>query len=256
MVRGLLNSHKGDIAHYITEIPCNIIATLESDAGQAEQFVNQIEKGQVPTIISDLPKEAVDVFGDVLNVLTMIPSEIINVTEAAATDVVNIVDDIEDGSITSVLAAIPSEIVAGITNGWGDLTNGITDAVNGLTDGFKCDILGQCPSTPVQTCGTPQTGAATTTAVNASATPANNSPAAYIASTASVASASSASSLSALGALTASMQSVTQSPIPTFNRSTPHNSTQPSLAGRSVDWAVGSLLGIAVVGILGIAVLL
>ena len=221
-VRGLLRSNKGSIVHYITEIPCNIIATLESDAGEAESFVNQIEAGQVPTIISNLPQDAVDVFSDVLNVLTLIPSEIINVAEAAATDVVNIVDEIEDGSITSVLAALPSEVVADITNAWGDLTDGITNAWNGFTCLFE-----NCPST--DTCGAAQTGAATTTAGYTPATTTNNAPAAY---------------------------SATQSSSPTFTQSTGPNSTQPSLASRSAEWVVGSFLGIAVVGILGVAVLL
>ena len=148
----------------------------------------------------------------------MIPADIINVAEAAATDVVNIVDDIEDGSITSVLASLPSEVVADITNAWGDLTDGITNAWNGFTCLFE-----NCPST--DTCGTPQTGAATMTAVNTPATPTNNAPAAY---------------------------SATQSPLPTSGQ----NSTQPSLASGSVEWVGGSFLGIAVVGILGVAVLL
>lgn len=212
-VRGLLRSNKGSIVHYITEIPCNIIATLESDAGEAEQFVNQIEAGQVPTIISSLPQDAVDVFSDVLNVLTLIPSEIINVAEAAATDVVSIVDDIEDGSITSVLVALPSELAADVTNAWGDLTDGITNAWNGFTCFFE-----NCPST--DTCE-----AATTTAGYTPATSINNAPAAY---------------------------SATQ----TFTQSTGQNSTQPSLASGSLEWVGGRLLGIAVVGILGVAVLL
>ena len=256
MVRGLLNSYNGEIVHYITEIPCSIISILESDAGQAEQFVKQIEQGQVPTIISNLPQEAVNVFGDVLNVLELIPSDVIDVGQAAVTDVVSIVNDIEDGSITSVVASLPSEIAASITDRWGDYNDGITDAWNGWANGFKCNILNHCPSTPVQTCGTPLTTATTTTAA---ATPTNSTPAA-LSSSASMASTSSASSISSLNTLAAgqqsSMQSMTQSPPPTSAQSTPQTSTQLSLASKSVEWAVGSLLSIAVVGILGVAVIL
>ncbi len=258
-MRGLLDSNKGNIAQYIQEIPCNIISTLESDADAAASFVQQIQSGQVPSIVTNLPQEAVNVFGDVLNIFSSLPTEIIDVGEAAVTDVVNIVDDIEDGSITSVLAALPSEIVAGLTEGWDDLTNGLTDAWNGI----KC-VFEKCPSTPAQTCGTPLSAAASPTPVMASATPTNNAAAAYsssayIASTASVASASSASSISAVDPFTAGqqpsiIQSVGQFPTRIYNQST--SPIQPSLASRSFEWAVGSLLGIAVVGILGIAVLL
>lgn len=261
MVRGLLNSYNGEIVHYIAQIPCNIISILQSDAGQAEQFVKQVEQGQIPTIISDLPQEAVDVFGDVLNVLEIIPSDVIDVGQAAVTDVVSIVNDIEDGSITTVVASLHSDLAASITDRWGDYNDGITGAWIGWQNGFKCDVLNHCPSsTPVQTCGTPLTSATIVT-TTATATPTNSSPAAIISSSVSVASASLvSSSISALDTLTAgqqpSMQSVTQSPVSTSVQSTPQSSTQLSLASRDVEWAVVSLLGIAVVGILGVAVIL
>ena len=231
IVQGLFNSNHGNIAPYIAEIPCNDIYTLESDALQAKQFVQQIEAGQVPSIVTNLPQEAVDEFKNVLNILTILPEEVINVAEAAVTDVVKIVDDIEDGSITTVLAALPSEIAAGVTEGWGDFTAGLTNAWKGLTNGFDCVVLNKCPTTPVETCGTPLTGAATTAAIP-TMTPIL--PAA-LSSSASVVSASSAR---------------------VFNQSTPLNGAFPSLAGRSFEWAVGSLLGIAVAGILGLAILL
>lgn len=258
MVRGLLNSYNGEIVHYIAEIPCNIISILESDAEKAEQFVKQVEQGQIPTIMSDLPQEAVNVFGDVLNVLEIIPSDVIDVGQAAVTDVVSIVNGIEDGSITSVVASLHSDLAASITDRWGDFNDGITDAWNGWQNGLKCDILKHCPSsTPIQTCGTPLTPATITT--TATATPTNSSPVAT-SSSASVASASSVSSISVVDTLTAgqqpSMQSVTRSPTMTSVQSTPQASTQLSLASRSVEWAVGNLLGIAVVGILGVAVFL
>ncbi|KAL2043076.1 hypothetical protein N7G274_004136 [Stereocaulon virgatum] len=79
-------------------------------------------------LIQNLPQEAIQAFGDVINILMTLPSEIINVAEAAVIDVMKIVNDIEEEQITSDLAALPSEIVAGITQGLGDITNGLTDA--------------------------------------------------------------------------------------------------------------------------------
>ena len=205
--------------------------------------MKQIKAGQVPSIITNLPQEAVDEFGDVLDILATLPVEVIDVAEAAVTDVVKIIDDIEGGSITAVIASLPSDIVHGITEGWKDLTNGLTDAWKGLTNGFDCVILDKCPTTPVETCGTPLTGAATTAAIPTLTPilPTRIPSSVYIASTAGQ---------------QPSIQSVFQSPTGIFNQSMPQNGTLPSLAGRNFEWAVGSLLGIAVVWILGVVILL
>ena len=225
-MQGLLNSTQGNIGQYIAEIPCNDINTLTTDAEAAEQFVTQLEAGEVPTLITDLPQEAVHEFSDVLNILTSLPSEVINVAEAAVTDVVNIVDDIEDGQITAVIASLPSDVVHIVTAGWDDLTNGLTDAWNAFTHGFDCVILEKCPKT-TPACGTPLTGTATTAAVP---------------------------TLTPIPASTAGQQ---PSPTGIYNKSTPLNGTQyGSLASKSFEWAAGSLLGIAVAGILGVAIVL
>ena len=226
-MQGLLNSTQGDIGQYIAEVPCNDINTLTTDAAAAEQFVQQIEQGQVPTLITNLPQDAVNEFSNIINILTSLPSEVINVAEAAVTDVVSIVDDIEDGHITAVIASLPSDIVHEITEGWDDLTNGLTDAWNALTHGVECVILDKCPKTPVDTCGTPLTGTATTAA---------------------------APTLTPIPASTAGQQ---PSPTGIYNQSTPLNGTQyGSLASKSFEWAARSLLGIAAAGILGVSILL
>ena len=232
IVQGLLNSTQGNIGQYIAEIPCNDINTLTTDAEAAEQFVTQIENGQIPTLITDLPQEAVNEFSNIINILTSLPSEVINVAEAAVTDVVSIVDDIEDGQITAVIASLPSDVVHIVTEGWDDLTNGLTDAWNGLTNGFDCVILNKCPKT-TGACGTPPTGAATTGATPPSGVPSS----AYAASTASVVSAS-------------------QTGIYNQTGNGTQYGTQPSLTSKSFEWAAGSLLGIAMAVILGIAILL
>lgn len=239
-MQGLLSSNQGNIGQYIAEIPCNNINTLVTDAEAAKQFVQQLEAGQVPTLITNLPQEAVNEFSDVLKILLSLPDEVINVAEAAVTDVVQIANDIEDGQITAVIASLPSDVVHIVTEGWDDLTNGLTDAWNGLTNGFDCVILNKCPKTPTDTCGTPLTGTATmgATPTLTPILPPGLTSSTYAASTASAAFAHSPTSL--------------------YNQTgngTPYG-TQPSLASRSFEWALGSLLGIAVGGILGVAILL
>ncbi|KAK0515958.1 hypothetical protein JMJ35_001992 [Cladonia borealis] len=229
IVQGLLTSNQGNIGKYIAEIPCNDINTLWTDAEAAKQFVQQLEEGQVPTLITNLPEEAVKEFSSVINILLTLPDEVINVAEAAVSDVVQIADDIEDGHITAVIASLPSDVVQIVTEGWDDLTNGLTDAWNGLTNGFDCVILNKCPKT-TDTCGTPLTGAATTgaTPTLTPILPPGVPSSAYAA------------------------------PTGIYNQTGTGTQygTQPSLASRSFEWALGSLLGIAVAGILGVAILL
>ena len=106
-MQGLLTSNQGNIGKYIAEIPCNDINALWTDAEAAKQFVQQLEEGQVPTLITNLPEEAVKEFSSVINILLTLPDEVINVAEAAVSDVVQIADDIEDGHITAVIASLP-----------------------------------------------------------------------------------------------------------------------------------------------------
>ena len=228
-MQGFLTSNQGNIGQYIAEIPCNDINTLWTNAEAAKQFVQQLEAGQVPTLIANLPQEAVDEFSSVINIMLTLPDEVINVASAAASDVVQIADDIEDGQITAVIASLPSDVVHIVTEGWDDLTNGLTDAWNGLTNGFDCVILNKCPKT-TGSCGIPPTGAATTGAIPTMTPilPPGMSSSAYAA------------------------------PTGFYNQTgngTQHG-TQHSLASRSFEWALGSLLGIAVAGILGVAILL
>ena len=107
----------GSIAEFLSEIPCNIISTLENDAVQAENFIKQLEQGQVPTLIQDLPEEVQGVFQSVFGIFNTLPSEIIDSAEATVTGVAQIFEDIADGSIVSNIEAIPGAVVSEITNG-------------------------------------------------------------------------------------------------------------------------------------------
>ncbi|KAL6718439.1 hypothetical protein ACLMJK_004529 [Lecanora helva] len=166
IVKGIFNSDKGNLIQNVASIPCDTIQTLESDADEAEDFVNQIQAGEVPSIITNLPEEAisgvVSVVGDVIAVAT----EVEDIAEAAVTDVVNLFNDIEDGSIVSVIESIPSDIEAAITNGWNDFT----DEVKTLFSDITCFFEGGCPSSSsAGFCSMPASVAATTTSDTAAA---------------------------------------------------------------------------------------
>lgn len=135
IIRGILRSHK--IFDLAQNIPNSIIQTLENDADAAEKFITQIEHGQVPDLIKDLPQEIIDGFTDVLNILKTLPSEILNVAEAAVTDVVNVANEIENGTIISEIEKLPSEVASVVTQDWGEFTAGVVDGWNDFTCFFK-----------------------------------------------------------------------------------------------------------------------
>lgn len=139
IAKGIFNSDKGNLIQNIAQIPCDTIQTLESDAEEAEAFVNQIQAGQVPSIITNLPQEAVSELGDIFEVATMV---IDDVAGAAVTDIVDVFNEIEDGSIVSVVEGIPSDIIDAITNGWNDFTNEVTSVWGDVT----CFFEGGCSS--------------------------------------------------------------------------------------------------------------
>lgn len=51
-----------------------MVQTLETDADEAEKFVNQLKNGQVPSIFQDLPDEAVLEFRNFLNIALSLPN--------------------------------------------------------------------------------------------------------------------------------------------------------------------------------------
>lgn len=75
-----------------------------------------------------------------------LPTEIVDIAEAAITGAVNVFNDIESGAIVEDLEKIPGVIVSDITNAWGDLTSGLEDGWNAATDAFAC-LFGDCPVT-------------------------------------------------------------------------------------------------------------
>ena len=199
IVKGIFNSDKGNLIQNVANIPCDTIETLESDADEAEQFVSQIQAGQVPSAITDLPQEAVSEFGDIIDVATMV---IDDVAGAAVTDVVNVFNEIEDGSIVSVVAGIPSDIIDAITNGWDDFTSEVQSAWGG----FTCFFEGDCSSTSsAGFCLMPAAASASATA-NAAATSASASASATANAAAASASAYYASESSASAAAAANSQ--------------------------------------------------
>lgn len=144
IVQGLLRSE--NIVRLLSEIPCDIIQTLENDAAEAKTFVDELEQGKVPKIIENLPKEVIGALSDLILIFVSLPTEIVDVAEAAITGAVNVFNDIGSGAIVKDLEKIQGVIVSDITNAWGDLTSGLDDGWNAATDAFAC-FLGECPVT-------------------------------------------------------------------------------------------------------------
>lgn len=159
IARGLLRSDK--IVRHLSDIPCDIIQTLENDAGEAKTFIDELEHRKVPTIIQHLPDEVIGVFSEIVGIFGTLPTQILNEAEAAVTDAVHIFNDIGSGAITSDLEQIPGIIVSDITNAWGDLTSGLEDdwkAAKAAFNTVACFIHHNCPApaTTGGSCGSTQ----------------------------------------------------------------------------------------------------
>ncbi len=219
-----------------------MIQSLETDADEAMEFVEQLKAGQVPSVVQDLPQEAVQEFRDVINIALSLPTEILDAAEAAASDAANVFDDIEDGSIIQDIEQIPGVVLSDITNGWADFTNELTDAWNDVTSDIGC-FFGDCPQpTTVGSC--PGAAAATTTGNGAAATTTSYGAAATTTSNGAAAS-------------TTSNGAAATSPNAAQSTSTTPSAAQPtgaaSLASSQSKWAgLGVLVAIAV-GILACA---
>lgn len=163
LIFGLFRSK--NIISLVSQIPCEIIETLENDENEAERFFNEVESGQVPTLIENLPGEITGRIFDIVSIALSIPVTFIEGAQVIFEDTVEFFNAIEDGSILEKLEEFPGLIVSQITSGWGDFTSGLGDFVEIIT----C-ALGDCPTTePAGICLT-----TTTTSSETSATPTFN----------------------------------------------------------------------------------
>ncbi|KAL2053868.1 hypothetical protein ABVK25_005797 [Lepraria finkii] len=264
IVKGIFRSHH--LTNDLSNVPCNIVHTLTTDAQAAEKFVQQIQAGQVPSLIQNLPEEAVSEIGDVIGIFTALPSEILNAAESLATDAVHVIDDIEDGSIVSDIEQIPGVIVSDVTAAWGDLTNGLENAWNDATSAIGCffDPAPCASSTVANACPVSNSNAAATS--YASVAPTYNTAAA---ASSSAAYASYTSETSYASALQASVsraaatrqsaaqnggQATTPSTTQSATQSTPQSGPQPvSMASSMFEWAKINALAITVIVVFGLA---
>ena len=169
LIKGVLQS--GKFVRYASRIPCDTIQTLETDVDAAKEFVTDIEQGRTPLIIQDLPQEIVRAFKGLWGVIETIPSEVLDVAQAAVTDVVNVVNDIENGNtgaIVSSIEQIPGKAISDVTSDWGEITAGLEQDLDAVTHFFAC--LSEDCSTSTYNCGPASTLVATTTAVGSSIT--------------------------------------------------------------------------------------
>ena len=162
ILEGLLRSqHFSSIA---AQIPCDIITSLESDEYQAQQFIQQVEAGQVPTIIQDLPSEIVDAFTSIVDIALKLPQALLDDAENAVSDAEHIFNDIFDGNIVQDIESLPGEIASDVTAEWGHVTSDLVEGWTALTHGVACFFTGGCAS--------PTPGACASTSVPVSSVPA------------------------------------------------------------------------------------
>lgn len=81
IVQGLFRSQK--IVRVLSDIPCDIIQTLENDAAEAKAFVDDFEQGKVPKIIENLPEEVTGAISDLIGIFLSLPTQIVDIAEAA-----------------------------------------------------------------------------------------------------------------------------------------------------------------------------
>lgn len=168
ILQGILDSK--NFLQLASEIPCDIIQTLETDASQAELFVEQIEHGEVPTIIQNLPNEIVDAFQTLVGIALELPAALLKDAKSAVDEAVHIFDDIEDGQIVSDIGQLPGEIETDVTSLWGDVTSDVVGGWNDFTHGAACFFEGGCASPTTGAClsgTTPASVAATQTPTTA-----------------------------------------------------------------------------------------
>lgn len=248
IVRGLLRSH--NILQDISQVPCNVINTLETDVDAAKNFVTQLEQGQTPNLIQNLSPELIGTFHDLINIASSLPTEILDTAQAAVTDVVSVFDDIENGSIVSDLENVPGIVISDITAGWGGFTHGVvavwagaTSEIAGAASAIDC-AFGSCPPATATTLGSCASAAGNNTQTY---TPANTTPAA--ASSASVFAAAAASRANT----SSEAQATTTKPGKTGGAtSAPFaNATAPAQSNVAGGGHGAPVWAVAVLGVLG-----
>ncbi|KAL8910451.1 MAG: hypothetical protein Q9171_004245 [Xanthocarpia ochracea] len=113
---------------YISQIPCDIVQTLQNDANEAKKFIDQLEDGKVPSFIENLPEEIITSFKYLFGIFLTLPSDTFSVAEDTVESAVNLFNDIESGAIRSYFEDFDDKIVSGVTDLWGDFTAGLKDA--------------------------------------------------------------------------------------------------------------------------------
>lgn len=135
IMNGLLRSQ--NFASVASSVPCDIVNELENNAEAAEQFVREIQAGQVPTIIENLPEEIVGAFSSIINTALLLPETIWDTTENVVEGVSDLFDSVADGSIVS-------RFPEAVADGWEDVTAGFVDAWDAVTGDIGC-WFSDCP---------------------------------------------------------------------------------------------------------------
>jgi hypothetical protein len=115
VLSGLLRS--GNLAASLGSIPCNVVDALSNDAEAAANFINQLQAGQVPDLIADLPETVFNTFKSAIDTLTQLPEAVVNAASDAVETAERIFDDIGSGDVED-LGEIAGEVIEDIWNGF------------------------------------------------------------------------------------------------------------------------------------------
>lgn len=112
-------------------MPCDIVDELENNVEAATDFVSDIQNGEVPSLIQDLPEEVIGAFQSILGTALQLPGAIWDTATDVAEGAVDIFDDLTgsgDGTIAEDLASLPEAVGEGVVDAWEGVTAGLDDA--------------------------------------------------------------------------------------------------------------------------------
>ena len=128
ILKGLLEAQ--DFASFAASVPCDIVNELETNVEAADQFIEEIQAGEVPTIIKDLPEEVVGAFQSILGVALQLPGAIWDTATDLVDGAEDVFDDLTgagDGSIVDDIGALPGVAATEAAELWDGVADGFVE---------------------------------------------------------------------------------------------------------------------------------
>ncbi|KAL8993602.1 MAG: hypothetical protein Q9169_006227 [Polycauliona sp. 2 TL-2023] len=125
LVKGFLRSNP--VSKIIQSIPCSVVNKLESDPNLAQNFVEQLQAGQTPELINELPGDILNGFQGIFQILAGTPDALVQQFEDVVDTATGLFNDIESGNIWQEIEDFGGEVV--------DTVKDIGDSVKDIFDG-------------------------------------------------------------------------------------------------------------------------